>query len=85
MSKILNGAMAAGLATMIALGGSVAASGPADAGHKHRWHNGQFFVQKHAGISRFREEDSCGYYYWKWQHTGNWKWYGRWQRCIHGG
>jgi hypothetical protein len=83
MSKILNGAMAAGLALAIAMGGSVATADTAEAGKKYHSGSGNYWVKKYAGTNNFSSNTSCDWYYAKWEQTGNWKWYGRWQRCIH--
>jgi hypothetical protein len=80
MTKLFSGLAFGGLAAALALGGSLAASTDAEA---KKYHSGNYWVKKYAGIDNFSGPKGCSHHYAKWEATGNWKHYSRWQRCIH--
>ncbi len=77
MSKFLNAMAGLGIATTVGLAALAGTAGAADAHSGHKKH-----LKVHLN---FGTGSDCGWYWYKWEQTGKWKWYARYQRCIHEG
>lgn len=77
---------ALGLATMVGFTGLTAAVDTAEAGKKHRHgitiHLGDGYGHGHGYRPYYGSR--CGWLYRKWQYTGNYKWFHRWEKCKYG-
>ncbi len=67
------------------IAGSIAMMGmlaPASAKHRHHHHH-RHFHGLYAPLYIAPSYNDCGYYYWKWRHTGSRFWKAKYFSCIY--
>lgn len=71
------------LGTTVGLVATMAVLTPASARGRHHHHGHHHFRAWHGPVVVTSGYGGCGYYYWKWKHTGSRYWKSKYVACIY--